>query len=377
MDNIAEGAKPAFLLRTPLHDLHVAAGAQIVPFAGWEMPLLYRGIIPEHQHTRAASSIFDVSHMGRIVVSGPSALELLECLCTRKMADMPAGRVRYSFMCNESGGILDDMVVARYEEPDRWLVICNGSNRQKIYEWMKRHATGKDVAVEDITLQTGMMAIQGPKTLEILQPLIPFNAGGLKNWSFLAGNYMGIDYYISRSGYTGEDGCEIIVPGGVAAFIWQRVTQAEDGTPGPIQPAGLGARDTLRLEAGLPLYGHELSEQIDPLATGFGWAVNLDKEFLGAEALRDIAKNGLARKLMGLELTGRRIARQDTAVQDGQGRGIGTVTSGTLGPTISKSVAMAYLDKEYAEPGQKVVVMLREQAIPATVVKLPFYKRSR
>ena len=377
MDNITHEEKPASLLRTPLYDLHVAAGAQIVPFAGWEMPLLYKGIIPEHQHTRAASSIFDVSHMGRIMVTGPQSLELLEHLCTRKLTDMPAGKVRYSYMCNEAGGILDDLVVARYEEENRWLVICNGSNREKILDWMLKHAAGKQVSVEDITIQTGMMAIQGPRTLEVLRPLIPFDASGLKNWSFLAGSYMGIDYYISRSGYTGEDGCEIIVPGGVAAFIWQRVTQTEDGTPSPIQPAGLGARDTLRLEAGLPLYGHELSDQIDPISTGFGWAVSLDKEFVGAAALRKVAADGPARKLMGLELAGRRIARQDAQVQDGSNQVIGTVTSGTLGPTVNKSVAMAYLNKQYAEPGQKVVVMLREQAIPATVVKPPFYKAKK
>ncbi len=291
MDNITKGGKPVSLLRTPLYDLHVQAGAQIVPFAGWEMPLLYKGIIPEHQHTRTASSIFDVSHMGRIMVTGQASLELLEHLCTRKLGDMQAGRVRYSYMCNQQGRILDDLVVARYEEAGRWLVVCNGSNRQKILNWMLQHAAGRQVQVEDITIQTGMMAVQGPRTLEIIRPLIPFDVSGLKNWSFLAGNYMGIDYYISRSGYTGEDGTEIIVPDTVASFIWQRLTAFEEGQAeqDQIRPAGLGARDTLRLEAGLPLYGHELSEQTDPIAAGFGWAVSLDKEFIGAAALRKVA----------------------------------------------------------------------------------------
>jgi aminomethyltransferase len=373
---MTQGQEPGALLKTPLYDLHVAAGAQMVPFAGWEMPLLYKGIIPEHQHTRAASSIFDVSHMGRIRVTGPASLELLERLCTRKLTDMPAGRVRYSHMCNENGGILDDLVVARYAEAGRWLVVCNGSNRQKIFNWMKRHATGMSVTVEDITIATGMVAIQGPLTLATLRPLIPFDASGLKNWSFLAGSYMGIDYYISRSGYTGEDGCEIIVPAGVAPFIWQRVTQSEDGaTPSVIQPAGLGARDTLRLEAGLPLYGHELNEQVDPISAGFGWAVSLDKAFIGVEALRRVAAEGPARRLAGLELVGRRIARQGAQVQDGSDRLIGAVTSGTLAPVLGKSIAMAYLDKQYADGGRQVVVMLREQAIAAVVVGLPFYKR--
>jgi aminomethyltransferase len=379
MDNITKGEKPVSLLRTPLHDLHVAAGAQMVPFVGWEMPLLYKGIIPEHQHTRRVSSIFDVSHMGRIMVTGPASLELLEMLCTRKLGDMQPGKVRYSYMCNEAGGILDDLVVARYEEEGRWGVVCNGSNREKILDWTLKHAAGKDVKVEDITIATGMVAVQGPRTREIIQPLLPFDASGLKNWSFLAGNYMGIDYYISRSGYTGEEGAEIIVPDSIAAFIWQRLTTVEPGQPeeNQIRPAGLGARDTLRLEAGLPLYGHELGEQTNPIAAGFGWAVSLDKEFIGAEALRKVAADGPARKLVGLELTGRRIARQDAQVQDGSDHVIGTVTSGTLAPTINKSVAMAYLDKEYAVPGQQVVVKLRDQAIPATVVQLPFYKAKK
>jgi len=347
----------------------------MVPFAGWEMPLLYKGIIPEHMHTRTASSIFDVSHMGRIRVTGPQSLELLEYLCTRKLADMQAGRVRYSHMCNDIGGILDDLVVARYPEPDRWLVVCNASNRQKIFNWMMQHAAGRNVHLEDITTDTAMMAIQGPLTLKTLQPLIPFDAAGLKKWSFLSGAYMGIDYYISRTGYTGEDGYEIIVPAGVASFVWQRVTQTDDGSPAPIQPAGLGARDTLRLEAGLPLYGHELSEQTDPLSAGFGWAVSLDKPFIGVEALRRLAAEGPARKLIGLELAGRRIARQDTQVQDGAGRAIGAVTSGTLAPALGKSIAMAYVDKQHAEPGRQLVLRLREQPIPAAVVPLPFYKR--
>jgi aminomethyltransferase len=372
---MTQSQEPGALLRTPLYDMHVAAGAQIVPFAGWEMPLLYKGIVPEHQHTRTASSIFDVSHMGRIRVTGPQSLDLLERLCTRKLADMQAGRVRYSYMCNENGGILDDLVVARYEEEGRWLVVCNGSNRQKIVAWMLQHSAGRQVNVEDITLETGMVAIQGPLTLATLQPLIPFNASGLRNWSFLAGSYMGIDYYISRSGYTGEDGCEIIVPGGVASFIWQRVTQTEDSSPATIQPAGLGARDTLRIEAGLPLYGHELSEQTNPISAGFGWAVSLDKEFIGVEALRRVAAEGPTRKLVGLELAGRRIARQDAQVQDGSGRVIGAVTSGTLAPSLGKSIAMAYVDKQHAVPGRQVVVRLRDQAIPADVVALPFYKR--
>ena len=372
---MTQSQEPGALLRTPLYDMHVAAGAQIVPFAGWEMPLLYKGIVPEHQHTRTASSFFDVSHMGRIRVTGPQSLDLLERLCTRKLADMQAGRVRYSYMCNENGGVLDDLVVARYEEEGRWLVVCNGGNRQKIVAWMLQHSAGRQVNVEDITLETGMVAIQGPLTLATLQPLIPFNASGLRNWSFLAGSYMGIDYYISRSGYTGEDGCEIIVPGGVASFIWQRVTQTEDGSPATIQPAGLGARDTLRIEAGLPLYGHELSEQTDPISAGFGWAVSLDKEFIGVEALRRVAAEGPTRKLVGLELAGRRIARQDAQVQDGSGRVIGAVTSGTLAPSLGKSIAMAYVDKQHAVPGRQVVVRLRDQAIPADVVALPFYKR--
>ncbi len=364
------------VLRTPLYDAHVEAGAQMVPFAGWQMPLLYTGIIEEHQHTRTASSIFDVSHMGRIYITGPQAEDLLDLLCTRKIAGTPVGRVRYTYMCNETGGILDDMVVARYE--DKWLVVCNASNRAKILDWILKHAEGKQVTVQDITTDTAMLAIQGPKTFEIIKPLLPFDTADMKNWSFIAGNYMGMDYYLSRSGYTGEDGCEVIVPAGVGPFIWQRLT-ADEGQPDDmrIRPAGLGARDTLRLEASLPLYGHELNEQTDPIAAGFGWAVSLEKDFIGAGALRRVAEQGPARKLIGLELAGRRIARQDTEVQDAKGQTIGIVTSGTFAPMIKKSVAMAYIDKDYATPGRQVAVKIRDQALPATTVELPFYKRKK
>ncbi len=360
-------------LRTPLYDQHVAAGAQMVPFAGWQMPLLYKGIVQEHQHTRTACSIFDVSHMGRISVSGPAGDDVLERLTTRRLGGMPAGKMRYTYMCNERGGILDDMVIARYE--DRWLVVCNASNRAKIFDWIVGHAEGTDATIEDVTLQTAMVAIQGPQAFELVRPMIPFEFAGLKNWSFLAGNYMGVDFSVSRSGYTGEDGMELIVPATVIPFIWQQLTASQEpDTESPIQPAGLGARDTLRLEAGLPLYGHELTDETDPIAAGFGWAVNLDKDFIGAEALRRVAADGPARILKGLHLQGRRIARQDAVVEAGSGRVIGQVTSGTLGPAVDKSIAMAYLDKDYAVAGQQVTVKLRAQAIPATVVDLPFYR---
>jgi len=375
-ESIERNENPEASLRTPLHQTHRRFGAKMVAFAGWEMPLLYRGIIPEHRHTRRASSIFDVSHMGRIEIGGPDAEALLEHLCTRRLGDMPAGRLRYSHMCNEAGWILDDLVVARRE--DRWLVVCNASNRKKILDWIAAAGKDKKVTIEDITLRTAMFALQGPATLAIVSRLLPLPMDPPKRWSFVAGTYMGMDYFISRSGYTGEDGLEVIVPAMIAELVWQRLcppgASAGDET---MLPAGLGARDTLRIEAGLPLYGHELTEQIDPISAGFAWAVDLEKDFVGAETLRRIAREGPAYKLAGLELPGRRIARPPCDVHDESGNKIGWVTSGTLGPTLNKSIAMAYLSAEYAEPGAEVCVPLRNQQVPATVVPLPFYRAQK
>ncbi len=363
------------LKQTPLHEQHVRLGAKMMEFAGWDMPVLYRGIQEEHRHTRQACSIFDVSHMGRIEVRGNDAEAFLDRLCTRRLGDMEPGQMRYSHVCNERGGILDDVIVARGDT--HWLVVCNACNRPKIAEWLARHAAGRSVAIDDTTERTTMIAVQGPRTMEQAARRIPLPLSDLGRYRFRSGSYFGMQYTVSRTGYTGEDGFEVILPAEAAAMAWQFLLQADDEFEPPvIRPAGLGARDTLRIEAGMPLYGHELHEGIDSLQAGFGWCVALDKEFVGVEGLRRIQAAGLPRRLVGLELVGKRIARQGCAVLR-EGRPVGEVTSGTLSPTLDRSIAMAYVASEHAAAGTPVCVRVRDHEAEARVVALPFYKAGR
>jgi len=346
----------------------------MVEFAGWEMPLLYRGIVEEHRHTREKCSVFDVSHMGRIEIRGAAAEPLLEFLCTRRLGDMTPGQSRYSHLCNERGGILDDVIVSRYET--HWLIVCNASNREKILDWVRRHAQGRAVQIDDITEGTAMVAIQGPLAMAQAARVLPAPLGGLRRYHFVAGEFMGMRYTVFRSGYTGEDGVEVILPAHAAPAGWQFLLQPPDEfEPSPIRPAGLGARDTLRIEAGMPLYGHELHEGVDSLQAGLAWCVDLSKDFCGADAMRHLQEAGLPRRLVGLELAGRRTARPGSEVIR-NGRAVGAVTSGTLAPTLDKSIAMAYVASEFAAPGTDVRVKIRDHEVEAAVVALPFYKRA-
>jgi len=357
--------------RTPLYDFHVKHGAKMVDFAGWQMPLLYTGIVPEHLHTRRAGSLFDVSHMGRIELYGPQAEELLERVCTRRLGDAQVGQSRYSHVCNEAGGILDDVIVSRYE--DHWLLVCNAANRARIVAWLGEQAAGRDAELRDVTEQTLMVAVQGPAVMDALGARLPIPINSLKKYRFTSGAFMGVPFTVARSGYTGEDGIEMILPASVAGMLGSVLPADEEA---PIKPAGLGARDTLRLEAGMPLYGHELSEETDSLSAGLAWCVDLTKDFIGAERLRTIATEGPVRRLVGVELEGRRIARPGTQLLEAD-REIGTVTSGTFSPTLKKSIAMAYVCVDTAEPGRTVMVDIGgKSATRARIVPLPFYKRS-
>jgi aminomethyltransferase len=338
----------------------------MVDFAGWELPLLYTGIVEEHLHTRQAISIFDISHMGRIELRGDEAEALLQRICTRQLGNAEVGQSRYSHVCDENGGILDDVIVSKYA--DHWLVVCNGANRDKILNWLRQH--GPEAKIEDKTESTMMVAIQGPKAVERISQKLPMPIAELKRYRFLSGTHMFIPYTVFRSGYTGEDGLEIILPALAGSFAPGWI--ASDDEQGEVKPAGLGARDTLRLEAAMPLYGHELTEQTDSISAGLGWCVDLNKDFIGADALRKIAEQGPRRKLVGLELEGKRIARQRAAVMHA-GKPVGEVTSGTFGPTVKKSIAMAYVDTDRADEGQRLAVDLSGKPVDATVVKLPFY----
>ncbi len=357
------------MLQSPLIEFHKQRNARLVEFAGWEMPILYTSIVDEHQHTRRHATVFDVSHMGRLYLRGADAEALLEHVCTRRIGDMQPGVSRYSHVCNESGGILDDVIVSKLD--NRFLVVCNASNREKIVEWLQQHADGRDVQLEDVTFETAMVAIQGPEAISLVKTHLPLPLGDLKRYHFQHGSLMGAEYLIARSGYTGEDGLEVIVP----AKFGRMAMDALLGKAGDaIKPAGLGARDTLRLEAGMPLYGHELTDQWDPITAGQKWCCALDKDFVGAEVLRAAAANGPQKKLIGLKLDGRRIARDGAAVLV-DGTAIGTVTSGAHSPTLNQPIAMALVESGKVEVGGAVQVDIRGSTADATVAKLPFYKR--
>lgn len=362
------------LLRTPLYDTHVELGGRIVEFAGWLMPVAFAGIVEEHHHTRNACSVFDVSHMGRLSITGKDRERFLNRVCTRNLVDGEVGRSYYTHICKENGGVLDDVIASPFE--DRWGLVCNGINREKIANWLNAHSSGFDVSIRDETISTAMLAIQGPKTMELAEQITGRDLSGLKRYRFTTYELMGMRIIVYRSGYTGEDGLEVVLPAGAVRLLIPNLLGTKDQPHPVIKPAGLGARDTLRIEAGMPLYGHELSEDIDSLTAGQGWCVDLTQDFIGAQAMRKLKEQGLPRQLAGLELDGRRIARQNYTVYLGA-QEVGEVTSGTLSPTLGTSIAMAFLASEHTAEGSELEVELGRTRVTASVVKLPFYKRPK
>ena len=359
------------MLQTPLNAFHRDCHARLVEFAGWEMPIMYHSIVEEHNTCRQHAALFDVSHMGRVEFRGPDAEKLLERLNTRNIGGASPGMCRYSHMCKDGGGILDDVIVSRFE--DHFLVVCNASNREKLLGWWDRQRRGYDVEICDRTLETAMVAVQGPEAMQTMGRLLPIPIDDLKRYRFKTGNVMGVEYFIARSGYTGEDGVEIIIPAHVALLAVRMLVNRSEELGRPIRPAGLGARDTLRLEAGMPLYGHELTEDWDSLTAGQEWAVDLTKDFIGGDVLKRIKAEGLRRKVSGFELDGKRIARQGAAILL-DGREVGVVTSGTQSPTLGRNIAMGLLKSDLDQPGTRVEIDIRGARTPATVVPLPFYK---
>ncbi len=319
--------------------------------------------------------MFDVSHMGRVYLTGRGATALLEYLCTRNIASMEPGQARYSHMCKEDGGILDDLIVSRFEQ-DRYLVVCNAFNREKILNWIAEHARGKSVEIDDQTNSTIMLAIQGPKTAELADELLPSEVLNLKRYRFHTGKYMGVDYTCSRTGYTGEDGFELILSTASGKLLADAIVDPNGAVQGRITLAGLGARDTLRTEAAMPLYGHELHENIDSISAGAGWCVDLDKDFIGRDAMARVQEQGPRQTLVGLEVEGKRIARPEAPIEK-NGRAVGMVTSGTMSPTLQKVIAMGFVDTQLSEPGTELEVDIRGKKTGAKIVPLPFYKRTK
>lgn len=371
-------AMSSTLAKTPLHDWHAAHGGRMVEFGGWSMPVQYSSIVAEHQATRQAAGLFDISHMGRIRFDGAGAAEYLDSLVTRSVAKIKPGQVRYALMTADDGGVLDDVLVYHLQDAaggSYYLLVVNASNRPKIISWLGKHPEPEGVQVTDLTTSWAMIAVQGPKALGLLQPLVEADLSSLKYYTATETRIAGHGGIVSRTGYTGEDGCELIVGNNAVEALWEQLLAA--GAAEGVLPAGLGARDTLRLEAGMPLYGHELSEEINPYQANLGFAVNLeDRNFPGAAALRTLSQDTSKPRVVGLVLEGRRPAREGYEVRSG-GQTVGRVTSGTFSPTLEQPIAMALVAPEYTAEGTSLVVDIRGQEVAAKVVPLPFYRRSR
>jgi aminomethyltransferase len=355
--------------RTVLYDWHVGHGARIVDFGAWDMPVQYTTIMEEHTAVRTGTGIFDVSHMGRLSFGGPDTLALIQRVFTNNASTMKDMQVRYGLICNDQGGVRDDVLVYRW--PYGYAMVVNAGNREKIVGWLEESKGSLNVQMQDQTLDTCMIAVQGPKALEASQGLVEADVSKLAYYYAAPTRYDGKGCVVSRTGYTGEDGLEFMVSKAQGAQLWEALVKRG------ARPCGLGARDTLRLEAAMPLYGHELSEELDPFQAGLDWAVKLDKgDFRGREALVRRRQDVTLRKRIGLELSGKRIAREGAAVQ-AEGKTIGTVTSGTFAPTLHKTIAMAYVEPAFTKPGIHCQVDVRGNAEAAQAVALPFYKRSK
>lgn len=363
------------LLTTPFHGFHQEHDAQLIEFAGWEMPIRYGSIIDEHKQVRESGGLFDVSHMGRIEFSGKGARRFLERLLTRRVSDMKDYTCRYSLICNEQGGVRDDVLVYRF--PDKWMLVVNASNREKLLGHFDAVMGDLKVKIKDKTESTAMVAIQGPKVMEIIGQFSK-EVPALKRYAFCEKSLVLAKIIISRTGYTGEDGVEVILPAKAAGMAVKLLLKDKSDS---VKPSGLGARDSLRIEAAMPLYGHELDEETDPFTAGLGFAVSLDKDqdengeaFIGLDALKKIKAEGTQRTLIGIKLKGRRTPRQGNAVYH-EGEQLGAVTSGCLSPTLGYPIALAYVTAGSCKPGDKLIVAAGSSRVDGEVVPIPFYKR--
>ncbi len=337
------------------------------------MPIQYTAITPEHHAVRRAAGLFDIAHMGRLKFTGPDAERFLNHITTNDVRALQPGQIQYSLVTNDSGGVLDDILVYRFAA--FWLVVVNASNREKILNWIETQRGGFEVTLEDQTRSSIMLAVQGPLADTLLSPFAAAPIGELTYYTGIETQVLGQPAIVTRTGYTGEDGFEVVLPVSHCVQLWDTLLQA--GHDRGVLPAGLACRDTLRLEAAMPLYGHELNETIDPYTAGLAFAVKLDKgPFIGREALVQAKANPARHKRVGLELAIKRIARDGAEVFNTSGTRIGHVTSGTASPTLDKSIAMAYVPADSAAVGTELEVDIRGQRVAAKVVKLPFYKRS-
>ncbi len=357
------------LKRTPLYQEHLSLGARMVPFAGWEMPLFYTSIIEEHHAVRREAGLFDISHMARIFVTGPAAFDLLQRTVTRDLTQLEVGQAAYTLACNEAGGILDDLYVY-HSGPDEYIVIGNAANRDRDFAWLAaQKRPDEPVSVTDRSDELGMLAFQGPKTPTLFQSVAGPGVWGMPRHACCYVDILGYRCFIGRTGYTGEDGFEVLVPVEGVVDVWRQILNLG------VRPCGLGARDTLRLEAALVLYGNDIDTTTNPYEAGLGWVVNLDKgPFIGREALAEIKARGVSRRLVCFEMLERRdIPRPGYPIYH-NGQEVGRVTSGGPSPTLGKNIGMGYVPVELAAVGTRIDIKIRDRFGPAQVVKRPFYR---
>lgn len=356
---------------TALTHIHQALGAKMVPFAGYNMPVQYEGVNIEHETVRNALGIFDVSHMGEFLVTGKNALTLIQKVCSNDVSKLVDGKAQYNYFPNKTGGVVDDLIVYRFNE-EKYMLVVNASNIEKDWAWINKHNT-VGAELRNLSDDYSLLAIQGPKAAEAMQSLTSADLKSIPFYSFQVADFAGIEHVIiSATGYTGSGGFEIYCKNNEAEQVWNKVLEA--GAAFGIKPIGLAARDTLRLEMGYCLYGNDINDTTSPLEAGLGWVTKFTKDFINSENLKKEKEAGLKRKLVAFELIERGIPRHDYEIVDANGNAIGIVTSGTMSPSLNKGIGLGYVPVEFAEPGSTIYIQIRKNAIPATVVKLPFYK---
>ncbi len=357
---------------TALSQTHQALGAKMVPFAGYNMPVSYEGVTAEHETVRKGVGVFDVSHMGEFLISGPNALELIQKVSSNDASKLTIGKAQYSCLPNETGGIVDDLIIYKLKE-EQYLLVVNASNIDKDWSHISKYNDAIGADMQNISEDYSLLAIQGPSAIEAMQSLTSVALSAIKFYNFKVADFAGIDHVIiSATGYTGSGGFEIYCKNSEVKQIWDRVFEA--GSRFGIKPIGLAARDTLRLEMGYCLYGNDINDTTSPLEAGLGWITKFTKDFVNSEALAKEKAHGPERKLVAFELDERGIPRHDYDIVDGQGKKIGVVTSGTMSPSMGKGIGLGYVPTILSEIGSKIQIQVRKKAIPATIVKLPFYK---
>lgn len=356
------------LKRTPLYDSHVALGARMVEFGGWEMPVQYTGIIEEHKAVRTAAGVFDIDHMGQFQVRGADSLPFLQKMMSSDIAQIEINTAKYAILCYADGGVVDDTFVYRFK--DDWMVVVNASNREKDFAWMKAHIGNSDVGLRDISDELYMIALQGPKSEAILQKLESANLSDLRYHHAYKLQMDGKEGILARTGYTGEDGFEMFVPAHLGKHVWDNILEA--GKDEGLLPIGLGARDSLRFEAKFSLYGHEIDANTSPIEGALSWACDLSKDFIGRDALLKQKLDGAKKKLVGFEMTDRGIPRKDYPIAK-NGQTIGYVTSGMFAPTLEKNIGLGFVPPELAKIGNEIDVVIRGKPVKARIVKTPFY----